>query len=107
MISGYITHHDYAKLIKVLDDPDLICPSCSNKLNCSGKWECFNRENYKYIKIRHDRTRFWGQPQRDSGKNPRGAGDSPLSQLDQIDIQTEESDQSQEKKSDLLSEVDF
>ena len=109
MISGYITHHDYDKLIKLLDDPDIICPSCSNKDDCIGKEECFNRENYKYITIRNDRAKFWGQnPRADSiqGKSQRGVGDSPLSQLDQIDLSLEESDQIQEKENQILGEVD-
>lgn len=106
MIEGFITHHDYDKLIKLLDDPDMICPTCSNRYNCIGKEECFNRENYKYIKIRIDRSIFFGQPPRDQDKTLGGAGCSPLSQLDQIDIQAEKSDQSQEERSDLLSEVD-
>ena len=58
-ISGYITHFDYDKLLKLLDDPDLTCPMCTNKPDCIGLDECYNRENYKFIKVTIDITKFW------------------------------------------------
>lgn len=109
MIEGYISLIDWEKLLKLLDDPEIICPSCSNKPDCEGQHECFNRHNYKYIKIRVDRTKFWGQPpisQRDERSDQGGAGG--LDQLEQIeDNQTlEESDQIKEGQVDFLGEVD-
>ena len=106
MISGYITHLDYDKLLKLLDDPDLLCPVCSNKPDCIGKEECFNRENYMYIKITVDNSIFFGELTRDERASLKRVGDSPLSQLDQIDLSLEESDQIQEKENQILGEVD-
>ena len=106
MISGYITHHDYDKMIKLLDDPKETCPVCSNRVDCIGKEECFNPDNYKFITIRTDRTVFFGQHTRDERSALKRAGDSGLSQFYQIDLSLEESDQDQEKENQILGKVD-
>jgi hypothetical protein len=106
LISGYISHLDWDKLLKLLDDPEITCPSCCEKETCSGIHECYNRENYKYIMIRVDRTKFWGQPPSNRDKAQGGAGG--LDQLEQIEVnlQAEKSDQDQEEQDQVLSEVD-
>ena len=106
MISGYISHLDYEKLLKLFDDPEITCPSCCEEETCSGKHECYNRDNYKYILITVDETRFWGQPPSIKRQAPRGAG--CLDQLEQceVNLSLEESDQSQKGSSKVFSEVD-